>query len=91
MSQEVSGISTERLAAAQPATRARRQRRRLGLRPWTVLRFLCLFAGGLLFASVFVYAVLSAVKPPDEVLAMKWWPSEWRWSNFTLPFKQTAF
>lgn len=62
-----------------------------GRRSRTVARFAVLLAGGLIFASVFVYAVLSAVKPPDEVLAMKLWPSEWRWSNFTLPFKQTAF
>ena len=57
------------------------------------LRMLCLLAGGLVFASVFVYAVLSAVKPADEVLAspMKLWPGEWRWSNFELPFEQTAF
>jgi multiple sugar transport system permease protein len=64
---------------------------RVTIRPRAALRFACLLAGGLIFASVFVYAVLSAVKPPDEVLAMKLWPSEWRWSNFTLPFKQTAF
>jgi multiple sugar transport system permease protein len=59
----------------------------------TTARFVLLLAGGLVFASIFAYAVLSAVKPPDEVLAspMRWLPSEWRWSNFTLPFKQTAF
>jgi multiple sugar transport system permease protein len=62
-----------------------------GRRSRTAARFVVLLAGGLAFASVFVYAVLSAVKPPDEVLAMKLWPSEWRWSNFTLPFEQTAF
>jgi multiple sugar transport system permease protein len=61
--------------------------------PRALLRLLVLLAGGLVFASIFVYAVLSAVKPADEVLAspMKWWPSEWRWSNFTLPFDQAPF
>jgi multiple sugar transport system permease protein len=56
-------------------------------------RLLVLLAGGLLFAAVFLYAVVSALKPPDEVLAspMKWWPSEWRWSNFKLPFEQAPF
>jgi multiple sugar transport system permease protein len=56
-------------------------------------RLLVLLAGGLLFASVFLYAVVSALKPPDEVLAspMKWLPSEWRWSNFKLPFEQAPF
>lgn len=56
-------------------------------------RWTLLLAGGLVFASVFAYAVLSAVKPADEVLAspMRLWPSEWRWSNFTLPFEQAPF
>jgi multiple sugar transport system permease protein len=91
MSEEVSGIATDGLSAARPDVRARRRSLRVGRRSRTAARFLVLLAGGLIFASVFVYAVLSAVKPPDEVLAMKLWPSEWRWSNFTLPFKQTAF
>jgi multiple sugar transport system permease protein len=91
MSEEVSGIGTEGLSAARPVARTRRLAPRTSRRTRTVARFLVLLAGGLIFASVFVYAVLSAVKPPDEVLAMKLWPSEWRWSNFTLPFKQTAF
>jgi multiple sugar transport system permease protein len=91
MSEEVSGIGTDGLSAARPAARSRRRSLRVGRRARTAARFLVLLAGGLIFASVFVYAVLSAVKPPDEVLAMKLWPSEWRWSNFTLPFKQTAF
>jgi multiple sugar transport system permease protein len=58
-----------------------------------MLRWLLLIAGGLLFVSVFAFAVLSAVKPPNEVLAspMRWWPTEWRWSNFKLPFEQAPF
>jgi multiple sugar transport system permease protein len=57
------------------------------------LRMAVLLAGGLVFASVFAYAVLSAVKPPDEVLGSptQLWPSEWRWSNFELPFEQAPF
>jgi ABC-type glycerol-3-phosphate transport system permease component len=84
-------LSTEPIAAARPVARTRRRSYRIGRRPRAVARFIVLLAGGLIFASVFVYAALSAVKPPDEVLAMELWPSEWRWSNFTLPFKQTAF
>jgi multiple sugar transport system permease protein len=58
-----------------------------------VVRWLLLIAGGLLFASVFAYAVLSALKPSNEVLAspMHLWPTEWRWSNFKLPFEQAPF
>jgi multiple sugar transport system permease protein len=68
-----------------PARAARR------IRP--VVRWLLLIAGGLLFASVFAYAVLSALKPANEALAspMHWLPSEWRWSNFKLPFEQAPF
>jgi multiple sugar transport system permease protein len=55
------------------------------------LRFALLSLGGLLFVSVFAYAVLAAVKPPDEVLGGRLWPTEWRWSNFKLPFEQTEF
>ncbi|MGI5225516.1 carbohydrate ABC transporter permease [Actinoallomurus iriomotensis] len=50
-----------------------------------------LLPGGLLFASVFVYAVLSALKPADEVLSTHWWPSRFVWSNFTLPFTTVPF
>jgi multiple sugar transport system permease protein len=71
--------------AARPGRSLRRVR--------TTVRWALLLAGGLVFASVFVYALLSAVKPANEVLAspMKWWPSEWRWSNFKLPFEQAPF
>ena len=75
--------------AAARVTRPGRSLRRLR----TTARWVILLAGGLVFASVFVYAVLSAVKPANEVLAspMRWWPSEWRWSNFELPFEQAPF
>lgn len=55
------------------------------------LRFAVLLAGALIFASVFVYALLSAVKSPDEILDGGLWPSSWHWSNFELPFKNTDF
>jgi multiple sugar transport system permease protein len=62
-----------------------------GRRSRSALRFVVLLTGGLIFGSVFLYAVLSAVKPPEEVLGTKLWPSEWRWSNFKLPFEQAPF
>ncbi|SEF13400.1 carbohydrate ABC transporter permease [Jiangella alba] len=66
-----------------------RKRRPVG----KVVVFVLLLAGGLVFASVFVYAALSAVKPADEVLAspMRWLPTQWLWGNFTLPFEQAPF
>lgn len=50
-----------------------------------------LLPGGLVFASVFVYALLSAVKPANEVLSTHWWPTRFVWSNFKLPFSQVPF
>jgi multiple sugar transport system permease protein len=58
-----------------------------------VVLYVLLLPGALVFASVFVYAVLSALKPADEVLAtpMKWLPSRFMWSNFKLPFDTVPF
>jgi multiple sugar transport system permease protein len=57
------------------------------------LLWLAVAAGGLLFAAVLAYAAVSALKPAGEVLAvpLTWWPSHVQWSNFTLPFTETAF
>lgn len=68
----------------------RRHRRGIGR---AVVLYVLLLPGALVFASVFVYAVLSALKPADEVLAtpMKWLPSRFVWSNFKLPFDTVPF
>jgi ABC-type glycerol-3-phosphate transport system permease component len=83
-------MTQEAISAAVPSVRAQRRTLRLA-RVRAAVRWLCLLAGGLVFASVFAYAVLSAVKRPDDVLSGGLWPSEWRWSNFKLPFEQAAF
>ena len=69
----------------------RRRRRRSTGR--AIVLYGLLLPGGLVFASVFVYAVLSALKPADEVFAtpMRWWPSHVTWSNFAKPFEQVPF
>jgi multiple sugar transport system permease protein len=74
---------------ASPSPR-RRRHRSLGR---AVVLYGLLLPGGLVFASVFVYAVVSALKPPDEVLAtpVKWLPSHFEWSNFKRPFDEFAF
>jgi len=50
-------------------------------------------AGGVAFAAVLAYAVLSALKPGGEVLAtpLRWWPSSFEWHNFARPFTEAAF
>lgn len=57
----------------------------------TTLRVVVLAFGAVVFASVFVYAVLSAVKPSDQILGGSFWPKEWRWSNIALPFRNSNF
>lgn len=69
-----------------------RRRRRRGLGRAIVL-YAVLLPGGLVFASVFVYAIVSSLKPANEVLTtpVKWWPSRLVWSNFARPFEQFPF
>jgi ABC-type glycerol-3-phosphate transport system permease component len=49
--------------------------------------------GGLIFVSVLAYAILTALKPASEVLAvpLHWLPSRFEWANLALPFTQTPF
>jgi ABC-type glycerol-3-phosphate transport system permease component len=83
-------VTPEALSPAVPSVRAGRRTLRLA-RARFALRWLALTAGGLLFASVFAYAVLSALKPPGEVLSGRLFPSHWLLSNFKLPFEQAPF
>ncbi len=55
--------------------------------------WIVLAAGGVAFAAVLAYAVVSAVKAPTEILAvpLSWLPAEPVWSNFALPFTETPF
>jgi multiple sugar transport system permease protein len=75
--------------AAAPSRPVPQRRRRISVR--AVVLYGVLLPGGLLFASVFVYALLSALKPANEVLSTHWWPSRFVWSNFKLPFSQVPF
>jgi ABC-type glycerol-3-phosphate transport system permease component len=57
------------------------------------LLWLVLTAGGLAFAAVLAYAVVSALKEPGDVLRvpLSWWPARPVWENVVLPFTETAF
>jgi len=85
-------VAEPEAAPSEPAVANRRPRRRRATGRAAVLYGL-LLPGGLVFASVFVYAVVSALKPADEVLAapMRWWPSHVTWSNFAKPFERVPF
>lgn len=47
----------------------------------------------LILVTLFPFAVmfLTAVKPQQEVLSPHWWPSEFRWSNFSDMWARTGF
>jgi multiple sugar transport system permease protein len=83
-------MTQEAISSPVPSVRASRRTLRLA-RVRFALRWLALLAGGMLFGSVFVYAVLSALRGPSEVLSGRWLPSEWHLSNFKLPFEQAPF
>jgi multiple sugar transport system permease protein len=83
-------VTPEAISSAVPSVRASRRTLRLA-RARFALRWLALVAGGLVFASVFAYAVVSALKPSDEVISGRWLPGEWRFSNLELPFEQAPF
>jgi multiple sugar transport system permease protein len=83
-------VTPEAISSVVPSVRASRRTLRLA-RARFALRWLALVAGGLVFASVFAYAVLSALKPPNEVLSGRLFPSHWLLSNFKLPFEQAPF
>src|SRR3954465_9454756 len=77
-------------SAAEPGKTRRRRRRPTGR---LLVLYGALLPGGVVFASVFAYAVVSALKPADEVLAspLSWWPSHVTWSNFADPFRRLPF
>ncbi len=39
----------------------------------------------------FAVMIITAVKPPSEVLRPTWWPSEFRWDNFITMWNATGF
>lgn len=77
----------ETVRVATPVPRRRKRH------PGRVVALVLTGLGGLAFVSVLVYAVLTALKPVAEVLAvpMSWVPSRFEWSNLALPFTETPF
>lgn len=55
--------------------------------------FLVCLAGGLVIASVLLYAVLVAFKAPGESFGAgsSWWPESFQWTNVLEPFKIATF
>jgi multiple sugar transport system permease protein len=55
--------------------------------------YLILIVGGLLILTPFIWMILTAVKPSNEVLLMppKWIPSKIIWSNFLEAYNAAPF
>lgn len=85
--------SNRAVVSKRPSLPQRDRARRLWKRVGRLALYVGLLAGGVAVMSIFGYAVLSALKPADEVLdrPMSWIPRSWTWSNLALPFERTPF
>jgi multiple sugar transport system permease protein len=82
----VTAVTTDAPPAAQPSAAARR--RRAGrLTPRTLVLALAAYAIAMIFILPYVEMVISALRPPKELLARGYLPSRYDWSNFTSIWK----
>jgi multiple sugar transport system permease protein len=83
----VTAATTEALpAVAAPAATAKRTRTKR-LTPRTIVLALAAYAIAMLFILPYVEMVISALRPPNELLARGYLPKHYDWSNFTSIWK----
>jgi multiple sugar transport system permease protein len=82
----MSVVAAEPLTAAEPSRPARRPRRRT-LTPRKVLLALVAYVIAMIFILPYVEMVISALRPPNELLARGYLPDHFDWSNFTSIWK----
>jgi multiple sugar transport system permease protein len=82
----MSTVVAEPLATTPAKDRARR-RRRHPLRPRTVVLALVAYVIALIFILPYVEMVISALRPPKELLGRGYLPKHFDWSNFTSIWK----
>jgi multiple sugar transport system permease protein len=82
----MSVVVAEPLTTAPDAGRPARRRRR-ALRPRTVLLALVAYVIALIFILPYVEMVISALRPPKELLSRGYLPKHFDWSNFTSIWK----
>jgi multiple sugar transport system permease protein len=75
------------LAAPAGSRRARRRAARPPLTPKTVLIALAAYVIAMIFLLPYVEMVLSALRPPEELLRRGYLPDHFDWSNFTSIWK----
>ena len=80
-------VATDRAVAAPAAHGPRRAAHRRSLKPRTVLLALCAYVVALIFILPYVEMVISALRPPNELLSRGYLPEHYDWSNFTSIWK----
>ena len=80
-------VADPNLAAPAEGRRARRRGRRRPLTPRTVLISLAAYVIAMIFILPYVEMVISALRPPSELLARGYLPKHFDWSNFTSIWK----
>jgi multiple sugar transport system permease protein len=75
------------LAAPGAGRRARRRRGHPSLKPRTVLLSLSAYVIAMIFILPYVEMVISALRPPQELLRRGYLPNHFDWSNFTSIWK----
>jgi multiple sugar transport system permease protein len=80
-------VADPNVAAAPMDPRARRRRRRSRLKPGTLLLALAAYVVAMIFILPYVEMVISALRPPNELLARGYLPDHFDWSNFTSIWK----
>ena len=82
----MTAIAAEPFTTSPAADRPRRSRRRR-LTPRTVLLALAAYVIALIFILPYVEMVISALRPPQELLSRGYLPKHFDWSNFTSIWK----
>jgi multiple sugar transport system permease protein len=76
-------VADPNLAAPAANKRSRRRSRRGPLKPSTVLISLAAYVIAMIFILPYVEMVISALRPPGELLSRGYVPKHFDWSNFT--------
>jgi multiple sugar transport system permease protein len=80
-------VADPNVAAAPMDPRGRRRRRPSRLKPGTLLLALAAYVVAMIFILPYVEMVISALRPPKELLARGYLPDHFDWSNFTSIWK----
>jgi multiple sugar transport system permease protein len=83
----VATVTTEAPPAARAAAITAKRRRRRAVTPRTLILALLAYAIAMIFILPYVEMVISALRPPKELLGRGYLPHHYDWSNFTSIWK----